>query len=480
MTETAGTGPGIAYNGAMAQDAPPKILIVAPNASSRFGGEAFLPLRYFQVLRRRGHPVRIIAHARNRDDLETVLAGEMDRVHLVEDTRWHRAIWAVGRHFPALIRDTVFGAMLNRVNEAYQARIIRDLVARGEVDVIHQPIPVSPLTPSSIHGFGVPVVIGPMNGGMTFPPGYEDRESAGSRRLVAVLRSVARGANRLIPGKRRAAALIVANERTRRALPFADHPNVLPLVENGVDFADWPAPADLTARPDLPAHSGRAHGAEVVGAAIRLVFMGRLVAWKAVDITLDALALARGSGVAATLDILGDGPERAALERHAAARGLSDAVRFHGFRPQAECAPVLAAADALILNSVWECGGAVVLEAMAMGLPVIASDWGGPADYLDPGCGILVPPAPRASFAERLGEAIAHLARDPGLRRGMGAAGLAKVRARFGWDAKVDRMIEIYAGALERSGTVRRSGRPHPDRPQPYQPQPDRSRSRQP
>lgn len=413
--------------------APPKVLIVAPNASSRYGGEAFLPLKYFQILRRRGWPAKLIAHARNRDDLTEMLGPLLADVLFVEDTLWHRAIWQAGRRFPAPIRDAVFGTLLNRVNEHYQARLIRRLIAAGAADLIHQPIPVSPLAPSGLAGFGLPLVIGPMNGGMTYPPGYEDLESPAARRFVRLARAFARLLNRLVPGKRRAAVLLVANERTRRALPFPAHPRILTLVENGVDLSTWaPPPAAPERQP---------------GAPCRLVFMGRLVGWKAVDVTLEALALARAQGVAAELEILGDGPERARLEARAARPDLAGAVRFLGFRPQAECAAHLAAADALILNSVWECGGAVVLEAMAMGLPVIGPDWGGPADYLDASCGILVAPVPRADFATRIAAAIARLAGDPALRARMGAAGAAKVRAEYDWEKKVDRMLEIYAGA---------------------------------
>lgn len=415
----------------------PKILIVAPNASSRFGGEAFLPLKYFQLLRQRGLPATLIAHARNRADLDTMLAPFRADIHYVADTLWHRAIWRAGRVLPGRLREVVTGTALNMVNEHFQARIIRRLVTAGAVDVIHQPTPVSPLAPSSLYGFGVPVVIGPMNGGMTYPPGYDDLESPATRRFVRLARGVARGLNRLIPGKRRAAVLVVANDRTRRALPFDDHPNVVTLVENGVDLAAWAPRLDRTRASDAP---------------FRLVFMGRLVGWKAVGITLEALARARAGGVEATLDILGDGPERPGLEAQVERLGLGAAVRFHGFLPQAACAPVLAAADALILNSVWECGGAVVLEAMGMGLPVIGPDWGGPADYLDPTCGILVAPAPRATYADRLAQAITRLAQDPALRARMGAAGAAKVRAEFDWEGKIDRMLAIYAGAFTAKG----------------------------
>lgn len=418
----------------MTAHASPQILIVAQNASSHFGGEAFLPLKYFQILKTRGYPVSLIAHRRNQDNLEEMLSAFSADIHYVEDTIWHRMIWRIGRLFPKRLQDIVFGNLLNQVNEIYQARLIRKLQKAGKVDVIHQPIPVSPLAPSSIHGFGVPVIIGPMNGGMDYPPGYEDFESGLARRMIAVARAAGRMANRLIPGKRRAAALIVSNPRTRGALPFDDHPNVIELVENGVDLSTWSAPERPTRPKDAP---------------LRLVFMGRLVGWKAVDITLQALAKARDNGHAVTLDILGDGVDRAALETQARHLNLDNAVQFLGFRPQAECAQRLADADALILNSVWECGGAVVLEAMSLGLPVIGPDWGGPADYLDDSCGILVHPAPRDDFADRLASAIETLARDPDLRARLGAAGQAKIHAEYDWEKKVDRMLEIYASVLE-------------------------------
>jgi len=410
---------------------PPKILIVAPNASSKFGGESFLPLKYFQILHSRGLPVKLIAHARNRDDLRELLGGSLKDVSFIEDTVFHRSVWKIGSRFPSVVRDTIFRTLLNMVNERFQARLIRSFIAAGDVDVIHQPIPVSPLAPSGIHGFGVPVVIGPMNGGMTYPQGYGYLESAKTRRFVALSRKLAFAINRLLPGKRKAAALVVANERTRRALPFPEHANIITLVENGVDLGTWAQSATKTLRSlDKP---------------FKLVFMGRLVGWKAVDITLQALCVARAAGEDVELDILGDGPERASLEARVAELGLGDAVHFLGFQSQAECAKRLENADALILNSVWECGGAVVLEAMAMKLPVIGPDWGGPADYVDESCGVLVSPEPRDDFADRLAAAILRLAGDPVLCQRMGEAGAEKIRTEFDWEKKVDRMLDIYA-----------------------------------
>ena len=184
--------------------------------------------------------------------------------------------------------------------------------------------------------------------------------------------------------------------------------------------------------------------------------MGRLVDWKAVDITMQALSLARAAGAKVTLQVLGDGPELEALQARAAEPDLAGCVTFAGFLTQAECASRLAASDALILNSIWECGGAVVLEAMAMELPVIASDWGGPADYLDETCGILISPVPREGFADRLAEAMRALSADPEKCARMGAAGLAKVRAEYDWEKKIDSILEIYEDACAAYETARK------------------------
>ncbi|SNT76062.1 Glycosyltransferase involved in cell wall bisynthesis [Paracoccus seriniphilus] len=417
----------------MPDDSLPKILIVAPNASARFGGEAFLPLNYFRILSRRGHPVHLIAHHRNQEELLSLPDCDPARMHFVPDTRWHRAIWRLFSRFPERVRDLIGGGLMTGLNEIYQARLIRKLVAEGEVDVIHQPIPVSPLIPSGLHRFGVPLVIGPMNGGMDYPPGYEDYEGGATRASIAIGRRVALLMNRLKPGKHRAAVLLVANERTRRALPNPRHPRIETLIENGIDFSKWRAPQQERSE----AESGR----------LRLVFLGRFVRWKAIDITLQAVAMARRSGADVSLDLLGDGEGREELESLAFDLGIAEHVTFHGFKPQEQCAAILARSDALILNSLRECGGAVVLEAMAMGLPVVASAWGGPLDYLNVESGFLVHPSPREDFDRRLAGALVALAEDPALRQRMGQAGQKIVHRDFDWESKVDRMVEIYREA---------------------------------
>lgn len=284
-------------------------------------------------------------------------------------------------------------------------------------------------------GLGAPVIIGPMNGGMDFPPAFRRMQGRGVGLAMAAGRGFAHFLNLLMPGKRRAAILLVANDRSRRALPRGASARVEELVENGVDLSMW--------RP-APTRDRRDPG------ATRYVFVGRLIALKGVDSLLRAFADA-ATKVPISLTIVGGGPERFALERRAAALGVLDdgagatgKAVFTGWLPQTGCAERLRAADAMVLPSLMECGGAVVLEAMAMGLPVIATAWGGPADYLDPSCGILVDVTSRTAFERGLSAAMVRLAQSPHERESMGEAGRQKVARQFDWEVKIDRMLQIY------------------------------------
>jgi glycosyltransferase involved in cell wall biosynthesis len=174
-----------------------------------------------------------------------------------------------------------------------------------------------------------------------------------------------------------------------------------------------------------------------------------LVDWKAVDLLLDAFAVVATQSPA-MLDIIGDGPLRQTLETQRDRLGITDRIRFLGWQTQANCARELAAASALVLPSLYECGGAVVLEAMGSGIPVIATNWGGPADYLDATCGILVDPESPGKFVAGLADAMLKLAADPALCWQLGAAARQRVVERFDWQKKVDRTLEIYAEAVER------------------------------
>ncbi len=403
---------------------------MAEHASFRFGGEASLPLHYYSRLRARGVEAWLIVHGRTREELEQLFPDENGRIQFIADRWFHKLIWRLNAYLPRRVAGATFGTLMVLVNQYIQRQMVLDLIAGEHINVVHQPIPVSPRAPSFICKLGVPVVMGPMNGGMDYPQAFRDVESWLTRVSVSLGRRGANLINRLIPGKRLASILLVANERTRQALPSCVEGEVIEVPENGVDLNLWSAEPQTSTTERVP----------------RFLFVGRLVDWKRLDLAICALAnLPRGR-----LEVIGDGPMRAEWTQLAASLNLSDRVSFLGWLPQAECAQRLQSATALLLPSIYECGGAVVLEAMATGTPVIAIGWGGPADYLDESCGILVPPTSQTVVVERFATAMQKLIDDPDLGRTLSTAARRKVEAAFDWEQKVDRVLQIYQSAIGR------------------------------
>jgi glycosyltransferase involved in cell wall biosynthesis len=184
-----------------------------------------------------------------------------------------------------------------------------------------------------------------------------------------------------------------------------------------------PARVDVVPNPapEVPAHPSRDEARAALGIeGFALGTAGRLTAQKALGDTLEALA--RVPKV--ELLVLGDGPERAALERRAAEFGVADRVRFLGAGTRDDVIALFRAVDAALLTSAWENLPHTLLEALAAGTPVIATAVGGiPEVVRDGENGLLVPPGNVAAVAS----AIERLARDDALRASLAAAAAPSV-----------------------------------------------------
>ncbi|MDA7429909.1 glycosyltransferase family 4 protein [Primorskyibacter aestuariivivens] len=176
--------------------------------------------------------------------------------------------------------------------------------------------------------------------------------------------------------------------------------------------------------------------------APHLLFVGRLAAVKGVPVLFEALERLDVPGLRVTL--IGDGPERADLEREAAERGLADVVEFAGYRSQSEVAEALRETDALVLPSFAEGVPVVLMEAMAAARPVVTTRIAGVPELVEDGVsGRLVPPGDVDALVEALREILS----DADLRARLGAAGREKVCAEFdiGKEAAwLSRLLESY------------------------------------
>lgn len=176
------------------------------------------------------------------------------------------------------------------------------------------------------------------------------------------------------------------------------------------------------------------------GAPLRLLFVGRLTVQKRVDRLIDAFACL---SVPALLTIVGDGEDRRMLEERARALPVSDRILFAGAATPERVRDFYREADVFVLPSDREGMPLCVLEAMAAGLPIVASDVMGIRELVA-GVGVLVAPLPEAFAA-----ALSCLAGDIPERMRMAEASRAHARA-HAWPFIVDRLLSFYSAPWER------------------------------
>jgi glycosyltransferase involved in cell wall biosynthesis len=229
--------------------------------------------------------------------------------------------------------------------------------------------------------------------------------------------------------ERRAAATIVLTERlAARVAPVAG-PARVRVMRRGVDrraFADLDRHPPPDPFPDL---RGRP----------RVVFLGRLARSKGVDTLVEAAALMRTPG--AQVVLVGDGPARAEVEAATRRLGLDGRVHVTGFVAHHRTPAVLAAADLLVLPSTYEELGTVLVEALQVGLPAVASRVGGIPEVVEHGrTGLLVPPGDPAALARAIDAVLG----DPALAARLSAGARERAPA-YDWDRMADEVRALYA-----------------------------------
>jgi glycosyltransferase involved in cell wall biosynthesis len=306
-------------------------------------------------------------------------------------------------------------------------------IRAGKYDIVHRVTPLSPTLPSTMAarcaGAGVPFVVGPLNGGVPWPRWF-DRE----RRLEKEWLSYVRGVHRLAPGHRgmlrHASALVVGSSDVLRQIPHQYRRKCVYIPENGVDMANFPGP-------NVRERSGPLH----------IVFAGRLVPYKGADMLIEAAAPFVQAG-SVMVSVIGDGPERPRLERMVAELKLQEGVRLFGWVNQSDVATRMADADLFVFPSIREFGGAVVLEAMAMGVPPVVVDYGGPGDLVTLDVGFKVPVGPREEIVTSVRGVIDRVLKDRSVLKEMGQRGRDRIQRLFTWEAKAAQTRRIYESVL--------------------------------
>lgn len=378
--------------------------------------------------------VHLVTHVRNRENIEKAGLREGIDFTALDTSVLERPLYAAGD----LLRGkggvgqttlTALSAFPYYLFEELLWRRFRGALEARQYDVVHRLTPLSPTTPSTLAArcqrIGVPFVLGPLNGGLPWPPGH-----GGARIKEREWLSYVRDAYKLLPSyhstRRNAAAIIAGSRATREQIDPKYAERVVYIPENAID----PTRFDIQAEGE-------------VSLPVKVAFVGRLVPYKGADMLIEAAApLVRQGKVA--VDIIGDGAEMPALRALVEREQVANGVTFAGWQKHQVLKHRLVQSHVFGFPSVREFGGAVVLEAMALGLVPIVMDYGGPGELVSPATGFALPMGPREQIVASMREVLEKLAADPGKIRPMGQRARARVFKSFTWDAKASQTLEVY------------------------------------
>ena len=371
--------------------------------------------------------VHLVTQVRNRDAILRAGLTEGRDFTAIDSEAFAAPLWALADRVRGAGKGWTLVQALNALSYPWFERLVwrqfGPAIARGDYDIVHRITPLSPTISSALAArcakVGVPFVLGPLNGGVPWPAGF-DAERRREQEWLSYLRST----YKLLPGRgatlRHASAILAGSRHTASEIPARHRGKLVYLPENGID------PARFTL------------GAAPRPGALRTCFVGRLVPYKGCDMLLEAAGPLLDQG-RMTLDIVGDGPMAADLRARA-----GTGVTFHGWLDHARVQDVLAQSHVLTFPSIREFGGGVVLEAMALGTVPLVVDYAGPGELVQDGWGLKIPCNGRAGIVAALRERLERLADDPAQLPPLADAARARVQSHFTWARKAEQVSRVY------------------------------------
>lgn len=421
----------------------PKVLLLAEAANPEWVSVPLVGWSLATALRKVAE-VHIVTQIRNRDAFLRAGMIEGRDFTAIDSEAVARPLFAlagklrmgkgVGWTTTQLISSLGYGYFEKLVWRRFGADI-----RAGRYDLVHRITPVSPVVNSPIAArcaaAGVPFLVGPINGGVPWPKGFASEQRREREWLSRI-----RGLYRFRPARFKmlgaSAAILCGSRVALSEIPRRYAAKAVYLPENAVDMSRF----------NLTATQGG-------GLPLKLCFVGRLVPYKGCDMALGAAApLIRAGKI--TFDIIGDGPQMADLRAIVRSEEIGEGVSFHGWKDHHEVQGILASCNALLFPSIREFGGGVVLEAMALGVPPIVVDYGGPAELVDDSTGWRVPLGDRDQITRGVRQVLDAVVADPSALAARGTACRQRVAEDFTWTAKARQIAMVWAAVRAGEGVL--------------------------
>jgi glycosyltransferase involved in cell wall biosynthesis len=421
-----------------------KILLVIEACNPEFASVPLEGFQYYDALSKLAD-VTLITHGRNQAALEKVRQGR--EIICLQESLFMQNFYRyfIGPFSKVVSIWQLYHIFTYPIYEEFNQnafKTVRERLAAGEFDLVHAITPMEPRYPFKVTEVAqqVPVLIGPVNGGVPFPPAF----AGVAMREFAFLNFLRVLGRYLTPGYaatyRQATKVLAGSSYTYQLIKNLFHlpPQRLSLFyENGIVASLLRAPKQLPRE-----------------GPTNLLFVGRLVPYKCADIVVESLSrLSSATRNRIHLTIVGDGAERAKLEQLAQNKQVADLIDFVGWVSQEQIATYYEQGHIFCFPSVREYGGAVVLEAMAAGLPCIVVNNGGIGEYVTNTTGFRIEPSSREHVIQELTQKIEALTADPELYHTFSQNSVERAKG-FTWDAKSAKIIEIYQQMLSEAATT--------------------------
>lgn len=390
--------------------------------------------------------VTLITHERNREALQKAFPDENNIIYVSDSDltkRYLKFVDAITK-FGELTIWPLYNALVYPAYEEFNKTVFNlfgDAVLNGEFDIVHAITPVIPRYPVKIVDVcqKTPFFIGPLNGGLPFPPGFQEI----SRKEFSFFNFLRTVGGLTIPGYRKtykkADKILSGSLYTLNWIKeyFSIEDEHIELMhENGID----PSFLKGCTKEEEQKNLGKQH--------LELLFVGRLVPYKGADMLIEAMNnLEPSIKDKVLLTIVGDGIERNSLDQKILDYNLQDKVSITGWIPKQETLKYYSKADVFCFPSIREFGGAVVLEAMANGLPCIVIDYGGIGEYVIEGTGFKISPVSKEYVVEQLKHHIECLAKDEKLREQISQNAIQRAQE-YTWENKARQVVTLYKETL--------------------------------
>ena len=378
----------------------------------------------------------LVTHIRNKAALEK--HPESEKIFYMEEGNFNKhyfkivtkitANGRVNRPLYNALSYPIYAEFNQQVYQKFKAQILK-----GDYDVVHAITPMIPRYPFKVVSVcqQTPFILGPVNGGLPFPPGFQEtarQEFAQFNFLRAVGRAFILG---YVETYQKANKILAGSKYTLNMLK-----NLFAIPDQRIDLFYENGISEEFSNQTNIFHKDVSH--------INLLFVGRLVPYQGADIVIESIGkLDSAIKSKIRLTIVGDGSETNNLGNKVKELNLGEIVSFAGWVNQQETVDYYRKADIFCFPSIREFGGAVVIEAMACGLPCIVANNGGIGEYVTEETGFKIEPSSREYLTQELTNKIKILVEDDKLRKSMSSQALERAKE-FEWDRKAEKIVEIY------------------------------------